>query len=130
MTVSPFDHPLLSALLGDEEMARLFSLQAEIRAMLSFECALAEAEAESSVISMDAKAAIVAALASFRPDTAKLRTGVANDGVMVPELVHQIKQAVGAPHDASVHLGATSQDVVDSSLVLRLRQAIDHLGLL
>lgn len=44
MTVSPFDHPLLSGLVGDEEAARLFSLQADIEAMLRFERALAEAE--------------------------------------------------------------------------------------
>ncbi|TIP05352.1 MAG: 3-carboxy-cis,cis-muconate cycloisomerase [Mesorhizobium sp.] len=130
MTVSPFDHPLLSSLLGDEEAARHFSLEADIDAMLTFERALAEAEAEHGVIPRDAAAAIVKALASFRPDTAKLRAGVARDGVVVPELVGQVKAAVGAPHDASVHFGATSQDVVDTSLVLRLRQAIDHIGLL
>ncbi|AZO13705.1 3-carboxy-cis,cis-muconate cycloisomerase [Mesorhizobium sp. M2A.F.Ca.ET.043.05.1.1] len=130
MTVSPFDHPLLSGLLGDEEAARHFSLEADIDAMLTFERVLAEAEAEHGVIPRDAAAAIVKALASFRPDTARLRAGVARDGVVVPELVRQIKAAVGAPHDAYVHFGATSQDVIDTSLVLRLRQAIDHIGLL
>lgn len=130
MTVSPFDHPLLSGLLGDEEAARHFSVEADIDAMLAFERALAEAEAELGVIPRDAGAAIVNALGSFRPDTAKLRAGVARDGVVVPELVGQVKAAVGAPHDAHVHFGATSQDVVDTSLVLRLRQAIDHIGLL
>ncbi|TGS89966.1 3-carboxy-cis,cis-muconate cycloisomerase, partial [bacterium M00.F.Ca.ET.177.01.1.1] len=67
---------------------------------------------------------------SFRPDTGKLRAGVTKDGVVVPELVRQIKLAVGEPHGGSVHFGATSQDVIDTSLVLRLRQAIDHIGLL
>ena len=70
------------------------------------------------MISTAAEVAIVAALASFRPDMAKLRAGVARDGVVVPELVRQIKQAVGEPHGASVHLGATSQDVIDTALVL------------
>lgn len=130
MTVSPFDHPLLSGLLGDEEAARHFSVEADIAAMLSFERALAEAEAECGVIPHDTEAAIVKALASFRPDTAKLRAGVAKDGVVVPELVRQIRAAVGDPHDAFVHFGATSQDVVDTSLVLRLGRAIDHIGLL
>ena len=130
MTVSPFDHPLLSGLLGDEEAARHFSLEADIDVMLTFERALAEAEAEHGVIPRDAAAAIVKALAAFRPDTAKLRAGVARDGVVVPELVGQVKAAVGAPHDAYVHFGATSQDVIDTSLVLRLRQASDHIGLL
>jgi 3-carboxy-cis,cis-muconate cycloisomerase len=130
MTVSPFDHPLLSGLLGDEEAARHFSVEADIAAMLTFERALAEADAEEGVISRDAGAAIVKALAAFRPDTARLRDGVAQDGVVVPELARQIKVAVGAPHGAFVHFGATSQDVVDTSLALRLRQAVEHIGLL
>ncbi|RUU06193.1 3-carboxy-cis,cis-muconate cycloisomerase [Mesorhizobium sp. USDA-HM6] len=130
MTVSPFDHPLLSALIGDEEAARLFSLEVDLDAMLSFERALAEAEAECGVISREAGAAITQALAAFRTDTAKLRVGVAKDGVVVPELVRQIRAAVGEPHGEFVHLGATSQDVIDTSLVLRLGQAVEHIGLL
>ncbi|MEI9400834.1 3-carboxy-cis,cis-muconate cycloisomerase [Mesorhizobium argentiipisi] len=130
MTVSPFDHPLLSGLLGDEEAARHFSVEADIAAMLAFERALAEAEAECGAIPRDAAAAIVKALAAFRPDTAKLRAGVSRDGVVVLELVRQIKAAVGVPHDAYVHFGATSQDVIDTSLVLRLRETVEHVGLL
>ncbi|MER9329965.1 3-carboxy-cis,cis-muconate cycloisomerase [Mesorhizobium sp. M0152] len=130
MTVSPFDHPLLSGLLGDEEASRHFSVEAEIQAMLAFERALAEAEAESGIITKDAAAAIAAALATFRPDTALLRAGVARDGVMVPELVRQIRAAVGEPHGQKVHFGATSQDVVDTGLVLRLKPVVEHLGLL
>jgi 3-carboxy-cis,cis-muconate cycloisomerase len=130
MTVSPFDHPLLSSLLGDEEASRHFSVDAEIAAMLAFERALAEAEAESGVIARDAAAAIGSVLSSFRPDTTRLRAAVAKDGVVVPELVRQIRVAVGEPHGASVHFAATSQDVVDTALVLRLQQVIEHLDLL
>ncbi|MDX8479604.1 3-carboxy-cis,cis-muconate cycloisomerase [Mesorhizobium sp. VK24D] len=130
MTVSPFDHPLLSGLLGDEEAARHFSVEADIEAMLSFERALTEAEAECGVIPRDAGPAIVQALAAFRPDTAKLRAAVAKDGVVVPELLRQIRAAVGGQYGEFVHLGATSQDVIDTSLVLRLCAAVEHIGLL
>ncbi|MFD1981148.1 3-carboxy-cis,cis-muconate cycloisomerase [Mesorhizobium newzealandense] len=130
MTVSPFDHPLLSAFLGDEEASRHFSVEAEIEAMLAFERALAEVEAENGIITKDAAAAIVAGLGTFRPDTALLRAGVARDGVMVAELVRQIRAAVGEPHGASVHFGATSQDVIDTGLMLRLKSVVEHLGLL
>jgi len=130
MTVSPFDHPLLSGLVGDEEAAQHFSLEADIDAMLRFEQALVEAEAEHGVIPINVAAAIVKALASFRPDTAKLKAGVTKDGVVVPELVRQIKAAAGEPYAAFVHFGATSQDVIDTSLVLRLSQVIDHITLL
>ncbi|TIW90403.1 MAG: 3-carboxy-cis,cis-muconate cycloisomerase, partial [Mesorhizobium sp.] len=130
MTVSPFDHPLLSALLGDEEAARRFSVETEIDAMLAFEQALAQAEAENGIITKDDASAIVAALAAFRPDTALLRAAVARDGVMVPELVRQIRAAVGKTHGRKMHFGATSQDVIDTGLVLRLKSIVEHLGLL
>lgn len=130
MTVSPFDHPLLSALLGDDEASRHFSVEAELEAALAFERALAEAEAENGIIARDAAAAIAATLDKFRPDTALLRTAVARDGVMAPELVRQIRAAVGEPHGDKVHFGATSQDVIDTSLALRLKAIVEHLGLL
>ena len=106
MTVSPFDHPLLSALVGDEEVARHFSLEAEIDAMLAFEAALAGAETQYGVIPAEAAAAIEARLGSFRPDTARLRAAMARDGVSVPELVRQLRAAVDAPHGEMVHFGA------------------------
>ncbi|CAN7666163.1 3-carboxy-cis,cis-muconate cycloisomerase [Mesorhizobium sp. LjRoot246] len=130
MTVSPFDHPLLSALLGDEEAARHFSVEAEIEAALAFEGALAEAEAENGIIAKDDAEAIVTALGTFRPDTALLRAAVVKDGVMVPELVRQIRVAVGKTHGDKVHFGATSQDIVDTGLMLRLKSIVEHLGLL
>lgn len=130
MTISPFDHPLLSAFLGDEEAARHFSVEAEIEAMLAFESALAEAEAENRVITNDAAAAILSVLASFRPDTTLLRAAAARDGVIVPELVRQLRETVGEPHGDKVHFGATSQDVIDTGLVLRLKSVVDHLSLL
>jgi 3-carboxy-cis,cis-muconate cycloisomerase len=124
MTVSPFDHPLLAALVGDGEVAARFSLAAEIDAMLDFERALAGAEAELGVIPAAAGAVIAAALDCFAPDTSALRTATARDGVIVPELVRQIRTAVGPPHAGHVHFGATSQDVIDTALVLRLKPVL------
>jgi 3-carboxy-cis,cis-muconate cycloisomerase len=117
--ISAFDHPFLSGLLGDDEMASLIGVEAEIVAMLRFEAALAEAEAESGFIPADAEAAIARALATFRPDMVALKAGTARDGVVVPELVRQIRQAVGELHAGHVHFGATSQDVIDTAMALR-----------
>ena len=126
MTVSPFDHPLLSAILGDEETARQFSAESELAAMIAFERALAEAEAAEGIIDQAAADAIVPALARFSPDMAKLRAGVARDGLVVPELVRQLREAVGEPHGAKVHFGSTSQDVIDTALVLRLKPVVER----
>src|SRR5262245_50129298 len=124
MTVSPFDNPLLSALLGDEETARAFSVKAEVAAMVAVERALAEAEAAEGVIRPAAARVIGAALDSFTPDMGRLRAGVARDGMMVPELVKQIREGVAEQYRAEVHFGSTSQDITDTALVLRLKPVV------
>lgn len=128
MSVSPFDHPLLSGLLGDEAVAQQFSAEADIAAMMAFEAALAEAEAEEGVIPDAAARAIVAAIRSFKPDIDALRRATAKDGVVVPDLVRQLRETVGEPHAEHVHFGATSQDVIDTSLTLRMLPVLDLLS--
>jgi 3-carboxy-cis,cis-muconate cycloisomerase len=129
MSVSVFDHPLLSGLLGDEETAARFSVLADIGEMLRFEVALAHAQAAEGVISADAARAIEAACRNFSPDMDKLRADTARDGVVVPGLVRQLRARLDPEHAAALHRGPTSQDLIDTSLVLRLRHvahAIDH----
>jgi 3-carboxy-cis,cis-muconate cycloisomerase len=127
MTVSAFDHPFLSGLLGDEEVGAFFSAEAELKAMLDFEAALSAAETEKNVIPGTAGTAITKAIASFRPDIEKLRQSTARDGVVVPELVRQLRAAVGKPHAEYVHFGATSQDVIDTGFALRIGKVLDIL---
>jgi 3-carboxy-cis,cis-muconate cycloisomerase len=124
MTVSALNSPMLSVLLGDEEIAGYFSVEADIRAMLAFESALARAQASIGLIPAEAAADIAAACDAFSPDVASLAKGVAQDGVVAPMLVKLLRAKVGAPYDAHVHHGATSQDVIDTSLILRLKPVL------
>jgi 3-carboxy-cis,cis-muconate cycloisomerase len=126
MAVSPFDHPLLSALLGDEETAKAFSVGAEISALIAVERALAEAEAAEGVIRPAAARVIAAALDSFTPDMSDLRAGLARDGMVLPELVKQIRLGVAEQYRGEVHFGSTSQDIIDTGLVLRLKPIIER----
>jgi 3-carboxy-cis,cis-muconate cycloisomerase len=128
MSVSVFDHPWLSPLLGDAEVARHFTPEAELRAMLEFEVALAKAEAAHGVIPAEAAAAIARAAKAFTPDMAALASATARDGMVVPDWVDQLRRAVGTPHDAHLHFGSTSQDVLDTSLVLRLKPVVEILN--
>ncbi|EJM99509.1 3-carboxy-cis,cis-muconate cycloisomerase [Phyllobacterium sp. YR531] len=121
MSASPFDHPFLSGLLGDAEASSLFTAEADMRAMLAFESALAQAEAEAGLIGRDAADCITTICQSFAPDYEALKLATGKDGVVVPELVNQLRKAVGKKHAPSVHFGATSQDVIDTSLILRLK---------
>jgi len=123
MSVSAFEHPFLSGLVGDDETGRLFSAKAEIDAMLAFEAGLARAEAGAGVIPVDAAEQISATCGVFAVDMAGLRKGTGRDGVVVAELVKQLRWAVGGEAAKHVHFGATSQDVIDTALVIRLKQA-------
>lgn len=125
MSVSPFDHPILSGLLSDAEIALAFTVEAEIAAMLRFETELARAQAAEGVIAPAAAETIAKSIGTFEPAIAALRDGAANDGVVVPALVKAMRKAVGAEHGTSVHFGATSQDVIDTGLALRLRDVFE-----
>jgi 3-carboxy-cis,cis-muconate cycloisomerase len=115
---------LLDALTGDSEAAAFFADAADIAAILRFETALAEAEAEAGLIPAAAEAAIADACRGFAPDWEALAGGMVRDGVVVPELLRQLRARIGPPHAAHLHFGATSQDAIDTSLVLRLAEAI------
>lgn len=118
---------LLSALTGDPAIEALFSDAAESAAMVAFERALAEAEAEIGLIAPEVAAAIAEACDRFTPDQADLAAGLARDGVLGPAFVAQLRAAVAPEHRAAVHKGATSQDVTDTALTLRLKTLCDFL---
>lgn len=118
--------PILSGLFGDAEVGSCFSSEAELRAMLEVEAALAGAQAEVGLIEWAAADRIAEACRNFHPDRDKLAQGLTRDGVLVPELVKQLRAAIGEPYADVVHLGATSQDIIDTGLILRLK-AVTHL---
>ena len=118
-------NPLLSALAGDAEIEALLSDDAQLTAMLAVEAALAEASMDCGWIGADAAAAINSAIATFVPDRADLAAGMAQDGVVIPALVRQLRIDVAEPHRAALHRGATSQDVIDTALMLQLARVFD-----
>lgn len=124
MSVSPFDSALLGDLFSDPEIAALFDDRAQIASMLLFESALAAAEARAGVIPEQSAVRIADVCRDFEPDPATLAGPTARAGVPVPALIKALKAEIGGEDARYVHFGATSQDVVDTALVLQLRDAI------
>ncbi len=116
---------LLSALVGDAEIEALLSDAAQIKAMLTVERALAEACAHVGWISPEAATAAQAAIDRFAPDWTGLQAGMAQDGVVVPALVKQLRTQIAEPYRAALHKGATSQDIIDTALMLQLVPVFD-----
>ena len=115
---------MFEPLLGDAEVGAVLGDQARARAMVAVEIALANVEARLGVIDSAAAEAIEAALTGFAPDLPDLTRGTAAAGVPVPALVAQLRKQVGGDAAAFVHWGATSQDILDTALVLQLREAL------
>lgn len=128
MSATPFDSPMLRDLVSDPDAARLFSAPAELRAMMLVEGGLARAQGALGLIPETAAVAIHRASRELVIDPAALAPGTAAAGVPVPAFVAAFRAAMGAPeHAAWVHFGATSQDIVDTALALRLRAYLDQL---
>jgi len=125
MGLSVFDHPFLSGLLGDPGIAGHFAVEAELAAMAQFEAELALAQAECGIIPHDVARAVAEHCEGFSFDIDALRAGTGRDGVVVPDFVRQLRAGLEDAHKPYLHFGATSQDVIDTALVLRLKPVLD-----
>ena len=126
MPASPADSPLYTRLFGDDETARLFSDSAEVRAMLLVEGALAKVQGEMGLIPAESGAFLHRAAFEVQIDPSALAAETAVNGVPVPALVAAFRTACNAPeHAAFAHWGATSQDIMDTALALRLKRLFE-----
>jgi len=125
MAVSPFDSALYRDLFHDAELGRLFTDSAEVRAMLLVEGALAKVQGQLGLIPEVSAAFLHRASMELQIDPGGLAAETGVNAVPVPALVNAFRKALEAPeHAPYVHWGATSQDIVDTALALRLRQAL------
>ncbi|MBV9609601.1 MAG: 3-carboxy-cis,cis-muconate cycloisomerase [Acidobacteria bacterium] len=118
---------LLEPLFRWEAVEAFFSDEARLQAMLDFESALVRAEARAGVIPPTAAAPISAKCKAELFDLDELARAAAKAGNVAIPLVKQLTKLV-AERDTEaaryVHWGATSQDVIDTGLVLQLRSAL------
>jgi len=109
------------------EMLAVFDDRALIEAMLAFEHALAESQAECGIVPKEA-AKVIGAMCDptlYEVQTLATRSKVA--GTLAIPLVQDLTRKVAESDtgaSAWVHFGATSQDVLDTALVLQLRTAV------
>ncbi len=117
---------LSPALIAPDALAAVFDDRATVQAMLDFERALAQAEAACGVIPADAAGPIAAACDAALYDPEALAAAARLGGTVAIPLAKALGDRVRQADPAAagwVHFGATSQDVVDTGLVLQLRLA-------
>lgn len=113
---------LVNGLVNDPKIVDLFSTEKELETMVKVEAALARAQAQNNFITKAHGDHLVEIFSNFKPDIASIRTGMDRDGVAVPELVRQLRNAVGLTFAPSVHKGATSQDIIDTAMMVQFKQ--------
>jgi 3-carboxy-cis,cis-muconate cycloisomerase len=121
---------LLDPLFTTDRMRAVFSDRGRLQGMLDFAAALARAEARAGVIPAAAAAPIGMQCRAEAFDVGEIARGSALAGNTAIPMVKALTALVAKGDEAAsrfVHWGATSQDAMDTGLVLQLRDALDLL---
>jgi 3-carboxy-cis,cis-muconate cycloisomerase len=107
-----------------------FSPSRRVQALLDVEVALAECLAEAGIIPSRTVPYIRDAGHADRYDVGRLTEEAEQAGNLLIPLLRQVTRNVAEANPAAaghVHWGATSQDVIDTALVLQLRSAVGEI---
>ncbi|RYX91387.1 MAG: 3-carboxy-cis,cis-muconate cycloisomerase [Comamonadaceae bacterium] len=119
---------IFESFLSTSEALEVFSEKNFVEAMLRFEASLARAQARAGLIPEAAAQSIVGTCKIDLFDVAKIVRESGRAGSIAIPLVKSLKETVGlfnADAVRYVHFGSTSQDVIDTALVLVTRKALD-----
>jgi 3-carboxy-cis,cis-muconate cycloisomerase len=114
---------LFGPLFGDDVVERAASDASLIRAMLTVESALAGSCAQAGLISRTQADQVAAACVTLDVDLPLLAAGAVATGNPVVPLLEQLRARLPPDAQGAVHLGATSQDIIDTALMLVTRDA-------
>ncbi len=124
MTVSPLDSNIFGNLFGAPDLKRIFSDAERFQRMLDVEAALARVQGRLDIIPAAAAQSISANAKVSILDMAKMRHATERAGFPVIPLVAALSEACGKADGRYVHWGATTQDIVDTGLVLQMRDGL------
>jgi len=116
---------MYSGYLSDNEMEAICSEKQLIGHMLAFEAALANAQAQQNIIPGSAASAITDAAGKVNISPEELSECTAKNGIPTIGLLNKLKTCLSSDDSNYLHLGATSQDVLDTAYVLMYREALD-----
>jgi 3-carboxy-cis,cis-muconate cycloisomerase len=123
MSIHPADSKIFGALYGTDEVRELFSDRAHLRFMLDVESALARAESKLGLVPPAVADAIgrAAQVDDLRLDY--IAESTRRVGYPIVAIVKELGRLAGDEAARYIHLGATTQDILDTALVLQLQRA-------
>ena len=120
------DNRFLGSLFSTAEMRQVWADTSTLARYVDTEVALAIAEGKLDLIPNDAAQAIAAGAHGVKLDLDRLERETHNVGYPILPLVHQVAEGLDAA-GKYLHWGATTQDIMDTALVLQIRQGLDLL---
>ena len=124
MAVNPADSPIFGTLYGSDAMRAIWDERQFLQRMLDVEAALSRVQARLGLIPAAAAAAITEAAKVENLQTIELADSVRNVGYPVVGLVRGLSRAAGPDAGRWTHWGATTQDIMDTALVLQVRDGL------
>ncbi|SDL65759.1 3-carboxy-cis,cis-muconate cycloisomerase [Glycomyces sambucus] len=115
---------IFDAVFARGRAAEAVSGPAWLAALLRTEAALAQASADIGAVSREAADAVTAAAVPDDFDLAAVAASAAAIGNPVAGVVDRLRELVPEPHHAAIHPTATSQDMLDTAMMLVARDAV------
>jgi len=127
MSVHPAESEIWGSLYGTDEMREIFSDHTHLQYMLDVEAALARAQAKLGLVPRHVAEAVTAAAQVENLHIERIAASTRTVGYPVVGVVKELGRAAGEEAARYIHLGATTQDILDTALVLQLRRACGEL---
>lgn len=118
MTIDVFSHSWLAGHFGDDVVAAELSADASLQRMIAVEVAYTRAQGEVGQLDPDTSNVLAAAIEAVTLSPEDLRESTGQDGLPVPGFVAALKKRVPTHLRDHVHRGLTSQDVMDTAVVM------------
>lgn len=123
MNVSVFDMCTMQHLWSTPELRAIFCETNRLQKWLDFEAALAKVQAELGIIPQKAADEIIAAAKIETIDLEAVAADVRRIKHTLVPLLKQMQKNLSKDGAEYLHYGATTQDVVDTGLILQLKEA-------
>ena len=124
-SVSAIDSRIFRSLFGTDEIRRVFDDEAYIRRCVDAEAALARAQSQCNVIPSEMGAMVTKRVQESKLDFERLRDETEIVGYPILPLVRQLSTICGDEAGRYVHWGATTQDIMDTTSVLQMKEGLD-----
>jgi adenylosuccinate lyase len=123
MATGVFDSPLLGHVWGTDELRAIFSDETRVQRWFDYEAALALAQAELGIIPKAAAAEIAAKAKVGNVDLDAIGAEIRRIKHPLVPALRALQAVCAGGHGEYLHFGPTTQDVIDTGMVLQIKAA-------